>query len=192
MLKIVPRRRASGEVGVHDAPDATMIGGMAVYDDVGEGGEIIDPADGDVDDAFRALLEGLRTTLPGVMVLFAFLLTLPFQASFADLTSDEGVAFYTSFIASAIAVVLLIAPSAHQRLRAPQTGVKRRSRAHLEFTVRMTIVGTVAFAVALASAVYLVTALFLEQRAAAIGASLIAALVAWAWFYVPVVRFSRD
>lgn len=158
---------------------------MSEHDEVGGGEGMGDPADGDVDDAFRAILEGLRTTLPGVMVLFAFLLTIPFQAPFTDLTSDEGVAFYTSFIASAIAVVLLIAPSAHQRLRAPQTGVKRQSRAHLLFTVRMTIVGTVAFAVALASAVYLVTALFLEQRAAAVGTSLIAGLVAWAWFYVP-------
>lgn len=165
---------------------------MSEHDEVGGGEGMGDPADGDVDDAFRAILEGLRTTLPGVMVLFAFLLTIPFQAPFTDLTSDEGVAFYTSFFASAIAVVLLIAPSAHQRLRAPQTGVKRQSRAHLLFTVRMTIVGTVAFAVALASAVYLVTALFLEQRAAAVGTSLIAGLVAWAWFYVPLVRFSRE
>jgi hypothetical protein len=168
---------------------------MATHGEVWEGDGADEPADGDVDDvddAFRAILEGLRTTLPGVMVLFAFLLTIPFQAPFTDLASDEGVAFYTSFFASAIAVVLLIAPSAHQRLRAPQTGVRRHSRAHLLFTVRMTIVGTVAFAVALASAVYLVTALVLEQRAAAVGTSVIAVLVAWAWFYVPLVSFRRD
>ncbi len=35
-----------------------------------------------VDDRFRALLEGLRTTIPGVMVLFAFLLTVPLATSF--------------------------------------------------------------------------------------------------------------
>ena len=38
-----------------------------------------DDATTDVDDQFRAILEGLRTTLPGVQVLFAFLLTLPLQ-----------------------------------------------------------------------------------------------------------------
>lgn len=191
MLKILPGVGA-GEGEVYDAPEAGIIGGMAMQDEVGEGEGIVDPSDGDVDDAFRAILEGLRTTLPGVMVLFAFLLTIPFQTPFTDLTSDEGVAYYTSFFASAVAAVLLIAPSAHQRLRAPQSGVKRRSRAHLLFTVRMTIVGTVAFAVALASAVYLVTALVVEERAAAISAGVIAALVAWAWFYVPLVRFRRE
>ena len=40
----------------------------------------------EIDDQFRSLMEGLRTTIPGVMVLFAFLLTLPLQPAFADLT----------------------------------------------------------------------------------------------------------
>jgi len=149
------------------------------------------PLDPDVDDAFRAVLEGLRTTMPGVMVLFAFLLTIPFQTSFSDLTGDEQTAFYLAFFGSAIAAVLLIAPSAHQRLRALQTGVRRHSRKHLSFTVRMTVAGTVAFAGALGCAVYLVTSVVLEQRAAAVGAAVIALLLGWAWFYVPLVTFNR-
>ena len=72
----------------------------------------------EVDDAFRAVLEGLRTTLPGVQVLFAFLLTLPLQQSFSSLATAEEVSFFVAFFGSAIASILLIAPSAHQRLRA--------------------------------------------------------------------------
>ena len=36
-----------------------------------------------------AILEGLRTTLPGVQVLFAFLLTLPLQTAFAEIRKLE-------------------------------------------------------------------------------------------------------
>lgn len=144
-----------------------------------------------VDDAFRAILEGLRTTLPGVQVLFAFLLTLPLQQSFATLTVPEKSAFFVAFFGSAIASVLLIAPSAHQRLRAPRSGVRRHSGRDLAFTVRMTIAGTLLFAVALAAAVYLVTSIVLEFVYAAAAAAIVAFLVAWAWFYVPLVTFER-
>jgi Family of unknown function (DUF6328) len=150
------------------------------------------PIDPDVDDAFRAVLEGLRTTMPGVMVLFAFLLTIPFQTSFSRLSNDEQTAYYLAFFGSAIAAVLLIAPSAHQRLRALQTGVRRHSRKHLRFTVRMTVAGTVAFSIALGSAVYLVTSVVVEQRAAAVGTAVVAVLLGWAWFYVPLVSFNRS
>ncbi len=145
----------------------------------------------DVDDAFRAVLDGLRTTLPAVEVLFAFLLTAPLAPGFADLAANEKFAYYTAFFASAIATILLIAPSAHQRLRAPKSGVRRRSHAHLVFTVRMTIAGTVVAAVAIGAAVYLVTALVLANATAAILTAFIGALVAWAWFWVPMVHFER-
>ena len=98
---------------------------------------------GEVDDQFRAILEGLRTTLPGVQVLFAFLLVLPLQASFAEIRDLERFAYYVAFFGSAMSSVLLIAPSAHQRLRAPITGVERRSTTHLRITIVLTIVGTV-------------------------------------------------
>lgn len=145
----------------------------------------------EVDDAFRAVLEGLRTTLPGVQVLFAFLLTLPLQAAFSELEAGARTAFFVAFAASALASALLIAPSAHQRVRAPATGVRRRSERHLVFAVWMTIAGTVLFAVALTAAVYLVTDLVLDSTVAAMAAAAITALVAWAWFYVPLITFER-
>lgn len=143
----------------------------------------------DIDDAFRALLEGLRTTLPGVQVLFAFLLALPLQSSFADLTSPQRTAYFVAFFGSALASVLLIAPSAHQRLRAPNTGVHRRSAGHLAHAVKLSIVGTVFFALALGAAVYLVTSFMLTTTAAMLTTSVVVALAAWAWFYTPLVTF---
>lgn len=153
--------------------------------------EARDLGESEVDDAFRAVLEGLRTTLPGVQVLFAFLLTAPLQSGFSDLGTAESAAYYLAFFAAAVASVLLIAPSAHQRLRAPKSGVRRHSRSHLAFAVRMTILGTLVFAVAIAAAVYLVTALVLDSVAASSVTAVVAGLTAWAWFWVPLVQFER-
>jgi TctA family transporter len=151
----------------------------------------MDRTENDVDDQFRALMEGLRTTLPGVQVLFAFLLVLPLQASFTEIRDLERIAYYVAFFGSAMASVLLIAPSAHQRLRAPVSGVERRSERHLQIAVSLTIVGTVIFAIALSSAVLLISALTLTDSVA-IGATVaVVAVLIWSWFYIPLVTFRR-
>lgn len=146
----------------------------------------------EVDDAFRAFLEGLRTTLPAVEVLFAFLLILPLQESFHVLAPSEKVAFFVAFFGSAVASILFIAPSAHQRLRAPVTGVKRHSARHLQISVRITIVGTVVFALALIAAVYLVSSVVMNGIGVVLATIAVTALLGWSWFYVPLVTFSDN
>lgn len=148
-----------------------------------------DDRDTRVDREFRAVLEGLRTTLPGVVVLFSFLLVLPLQAEFGALRGIEKGAYYVAFYGAAISTVLLIAPSAHQRLRAPFTGVTRHSERHLRFTVQLTNAGTICFAIALAAGVFLVSRIVFEVVSAVIATVLVAGLAAWAWFYVPLVTF---
>jgi hypothetical protein len=154
------------------------------------------PVDGSeaerLDNRFRALLEGLRTTLPGVQVLFGFLLIVPFQTSFADLEQPAEVAYYTAFIATAAASVLLIAPSVHQRVRAPLTGMARRHPGHVRQAVYLTIAGTVAFAIALAASVYLVSGLVFDDLIATVVAAATSVLVAATWFYLPLVAWRRD
>jgi len=149
----------------------------------------MDTTENDVDDQFRSLLEGLRTTLPGVQVLFAFLLVLPLQASFAEITDLERIAYYVAFFGSAMASVLLIAPSAHQRLRAPISGVERRSEKHLQIAVSLTIAGTIIFAVALSASVLLISTLTLTDSVAVGATMAVAAVLAWSWFYIPLVTF---
>lgn len=145
----------------------------------------------DVDDQFRSLMEGLRTTLPGVQVLFAFLLVLPLQTAFADIGVVERIAYYVSFFGSAMASVLLIAPSAHQRLRAPVSGVERHSERHVQIAVNLTIAGTIVFAIALAAAVFLISTLTLTDSVAVSATVAMAAVTAWSWFYIPLVSFRR-
>lgn len=148
--------------------------------------------DDEVDDIFRALLEGLRTTLPGVQVLFAFLLILPFRSEFAELSGAERIVFYVAFAASAVSSVLLIAPSVHQRVRAPISGVRRRTRRHVLVAVRMAIVGTATAATAVVAVSYLVSSLVFGTVAAAGAALVVAAITVWSWFVVPLVDFARD
>lgn len=147
---------------------------------------------GEVDDSFRAVMEGLRTTLPGVQVLFAFLLTLPFQSRFSDLGSFQVALYLVALVGSAASSVLLIAPSAHQRIRAPISGVARHSPAHLATAVRIAIAGTVIFAIALAAAVYLVVEVVSRSAVAAGAVTAVVGLVLWSWFWVPLVLFSRE
>jgi hypothetical protein len=145
----------------------------------------------EVDDQFRAILEGLRTTLPGVQVLFAFLLTLPLQSAFAQIRDLERAAYYVAFFGSAMASVLLIAPAAHQRLRAPISGVERRSKRHLRITIVLTNAGTIIFAISLAAAVFLISTLVLSDSMAIAATVAVAAVIAWAWFYLPLVSFEQ-
>ncbi len=145
-----------------------------------------------VDEQFRALLEGLRTSLPGVQVLFAFLLTAPLQSSFSDFTGLETGAFSVAFYASGTASLLLIAPSVHQRLRAPMTGLERHSKRHLVIATWLTIVGTVAMGIAIVATVLLISSLVFTTMLAVVAAGALAGLLAWAWFYLPLVSFTRD
>jgi hypothetical protein len=149
-------------------------------------------ADMEVDDQFRAILEGLRTTIPGVMVLFSFLLSLPLQASFGDLTGLNTVMFYVAFASAALASVLLIAPSVHQRVRAPISGIRRRSESHVMYATKLAIAGTVAFLVAIIAVVFLVSALVYSDPLAILATVVVAAVASWSWFYLPLVRFNRD
>jgi TctA family transporter len=145
----------------------------------------------DPEEQFRSLMEGLRTTLPGVQVLFAFLLTLPLQPAFAELEARLQDVYYVALMASAVASVLLISPSVHQRVRATRDGIPRRSLSHVHFAVTLALIGTVVFGVALGAAVYLVSAVVFSDPVAVVAVVIVLSVAAYAWFWVPLVRFAR-
>ena len=145
-----------------------------------------------VDDRFRSLMEGLRTTLPGAQVLVAFLLVLPVQAEFNLLNTIDLIAYYVAFAAAMLASVLLIAPSVHQRVRSPISGVTRGNERHLHAAVQLTIAGTVFLMIALISVTYLVTSLVVTGVAATVSAVVLAGVAGYSWFYQPLVTFNRD
>lgn len=160
--------------------------------DTAERAEPGTPDDEEVDDQFRAVMEGLRTTIPAVMVLFSFLLILPLQASFGDVSDPNTIVYYIAFASAAISSVLLISPSVHQRVRAPISGITRHTYSHVMYATKLALAGTVVFLVAIVAVVYLVSSLVFSDPFA-VGASVVVAAVAsWAWFYVPLVTFGRD
>jgi TctA family transporter len=143
------------------------------------------------DDQFRALMEGLRTTIPGVTVLFGFLLALPFQSDFEQLSTLDRFTYTVAFFCTAVAAILLIAPSVHQRVRGLMTGIPRRSSEHVKAAVALTVAGTVSFLVAIVASTFLVASERLGSTAAAIVLALTALLAGWSWFYLPLVTFKK-
>lgn len=82
-----------------------------------------------VDRELIEMLNELRVALPGVQVLFAFLLTVPFSQHFADTTGYQRAMYYASLVASAVATGLLIAPAAQHRVLSASTTRNTCSRA---------------------------------------------------------------
>jgi SNF family Na+-dependent transporter len=62
------------------------------------------------------LLQELRVVLPGVQVLFAFLLAVPFATRFDRVDRFERVVFFVALLFAALSVVLLLAPSIQHRI----------------------------------------------------------------------------
>lgn len=146
----------------------------------------------DVDDQFRSLLEGLRTTLPGVQFITAFLLTLPLYDRFDRFSTAEEGAYYVAFIGALLSSLLLMSPSSHQRLRAHDEGLIRRSEHHLRVAIKLTVVGTLAFMIDITAVTFLVSSLVLGTPMAIAMATVVALVGAWSWFYLPLVTFERD
>ncbi len=144
-----------------------------------------------VEDEFRSLLEGLRTTLPGVQLVTAFLLTVPLYDKYDALDRSERVAYYVAFVCAIVSTLLLMAPSSHQRLRSSD-GVARRHRSHLNVAVRITVVGSAGFAVAISAVAYLVTSVVLDSSWAAAVTTVVTVICLWSWYYLPLVSFRRD
>jgi hypothetical protein len=65
------------------------------------------------------LLNELRVAMPGVQVLFAFLLAVPFQQRFGQVTDFQRIVYFGTLLASAAASACFIAPTAYHRLTFP-------------------------------------------------------------------------
>lgn len=134
------------------------------------------------------LLNELRVALPGVQVLFAFLLAVPFTQRFRQLTDGQEYAFFISLLCTTAGSALLIAPSAYHRLRFRD----RDKEQMLKTANRLAIAGTIFLAIAMTSAVYLITDLVFQATLTVIVTALTAATFAWFWYGLPLVRKMQD
>jgi amino acid transporter len=129
------------------------------------------------------LLNELRVVLPGVQVMFAFLLVVPFSQRFGVLDGRERAIFFIAFLASAVASVFLMAPSTHHRIQWRQYDKERLLRR----ANRLTILGTLALAIAIVAVVYLIAGV-LYGGVSAVAAGATAGVIAWTWFAYPLMR----
>jgi len=137
-----------------------------------------------VDRELIELLNEIRVALPGVQVLFAFLLILPFQQGFDRVTSEDRAFFTVALLACALAAALLIAPSMYHRLNFRQ-GNKERM---LFESNRLMIAGMVILAIGVACSIYLIADVVYGGTVAVIAT--IATLVVYAalWVVLPLSR----
>ena len=134
------------------------------------------------------LLNELRVALPGVQVLFAFLLILPFSQGFASVTSFQKVVFLVTLLATALSAILLIAPSMHHRLQ-----FREGNKAEiLRDSNRLAIVGMTALAVAMTGAVMLITDYVFDDDTmiACVAGVSVAFLIVW--YAMPIRRLLAE
>jgi hypothetical protein len=134
------------------------------------------------------LLNELRVALPGVQVLFAFLLTVPFSNGFPKLSRFDRDIYFVAFIATAVSTVLRIAPSSYHRLRWRQRDKERM----LVVSNYLTIAGLAALAVAISATVFVITDFVFHRAWASTFTAIVAALFLVFWYGLPLASAMRD
>ena len=138
----------------------------------------------DTDDAHRLdrelieLFNELRVLIPGVQVLFAFFLTVPFNERFAGIDSVQRAAFYVAFCATAASSAFLIAPSVLHRLRWRQHDKDRL----LRYSNRLAIIGAGFLAISVTVVVWLLTDYVYGGLPAVLATGVISLLILAIWF----------
>ena len=129
------------------------------------------------------LLNELRLAMPGVQMLFAFLLIVPFSNGFPKMTAIQRNVYFVAFLCAATAMLLLIAPSIHHRLRFRASDKERLLRS----SNRLAIVGLGFLAVAVSSVVFVITDALFSTPWPAVVAAIVAGAFVWTWFAVPLL-----
>jgi hypothetical protein len=142
----------------------------------------------DLDRELIELLNELRVALPGVQVLFAFLLIVPFSNGWNDVTEVQRYVYFVAFLCAAAASAFLIAPSTYHRLR-----WREGDKEHLLVTAnRLAIVGAVFLAGGMAAVVFLITDVLFDDSWAALTTAIAGGGFAWLWFGLALLRELRQ
>lgn len=140
-----------------------------------------------VDRELGELLQGLRVAVTGVQVLFAFLLTLPFQAGFSKVDALGHWLFFIALMSAAFASVCFITPASQHRLIF-RTGLKERM---VHRANALGVAGAVFLLIAMTSAVALVTETVINSWPAALFGAAVALTAGWFWLAQPIVDLYR-
>ena len=133
------------------------------------------------------LLNELRVAMPGVQILFGFLLAVPFQQRFGQVDDFQRTVYFVTLLAAATATAFLIAPSAYHRI-AFRTNEKPDI---IRIGTREFLGGLIALAVAMNGAILLVTDVLFGAGTVVVTMVCVASLFVWLWFGVGIWRRTR-
>jgi hypothetical protein len=128
------------------------------------------------------LLQELRVALPGVQVLFAFLLVVPFNSRFGELTTTQRLLYLVALLCSATASALLIAPSVHHRVLFHH----KRKPELVRLANRLAVLGMVVLGAAFTVAVALIASFVFSSTLALVLTAATGVLFAATWFGLPL------
>ena len=129
---------------------------------------------------YRELLEELRTIIPGVQVLFAFLLTVPFSARFGQL-DELGRDLYTvALLGTTLAMILLLTPASYHRIAPRQQRDQR-----VKTGVALMLSGMITLALSVLVAVFTVVRFIFDVATAAGVVAPVTALLIILWYGMP-------
>ena len=123
---------------------------------------------------------------PGVQVLFAFLLIVPFQQAFSQVTELARLAYFAGLVSSAVAIAFLIAPATYHRLNL-RRGVDEKEEMLL-VSSKFTIVGTAFLAIGIVCSLFVIGDVLFGDFVAIAFALGIALLIVILWYVVPILR----
>jgi Family of unknown function (DUF6328) len=130
------------------------------------------------------LLQELRVALPGVQVLFAFLLVVPFNQRFPEITTFQRTLYFVTLLLATAATICLIAPTAHHRVE-----FRQQDKERIVFgATKLAIAGLALLAGAMTGAVMLITDMLYHATTVAIVAGVVALGFLTLWFGWPVKR----
>jgi amino acid transporter len=129
------------------------------------------------------LLNELRVALPGVQVLFAFLLAVPFAQGFTRVTDFQRALFFVVMALTAVSAALLIAPSAWHRLRFRQQDKERILRA----SNKMSIGGLGFLALAMTGALMLIADFIYSPTLTIISGAVALIVFGMLWYVLPLL-----
>jgi hypothetical protein len=130
------------------------------------------------------LLQELRVALPGVQVLFAFLLAVPFQQNFTQISPFEKKVYFATLLCTALSAALLIAPSSYHRI----TFRLQQKRELVFLANRFTIAGLTLLALAMTGAIVLITDVLFGGITTVIVGVAAASTFASLWYVLPLRR----
>ena len=142
-----------------------------------------------IDRELMEMLNELRVTIPGVQMLFGFLLTIPFTQRFVSLGSVERTAFFGAFFTAILSVGFLMAPATYHRIGFRDRTDKERM---LFTSTKLAISGCVALSIAVAFSTFVLVSMSFGHRWGAGGAAVTTGILAALWFVLPLSRRRRS